>query len=1110
MKNRFLSKLAIVLLGVGLAAAFTSCENFLKGANVKEELDKSIAYANAKACTIYISQDTQMGSFLSSGDKECRVGFSIDVVFNLNKEYYSFNSLKAVSIKNKNQSMNDYVRFTLNQNESNPEKGMYTVTITLLKESNDILILPDCTSFLRVVSYSPSFIDLNSPGVPIIVEFSIPVDPESINENFFILINGEDITKYLFETPILSDNNTLLTIYPKSQTLRKYIKNSNSNLIEAKVGLSDKIISSKNEYHLIQDANTTFSVRYDATSEEVPPEERDFFITRHPISLNSYSTIENSEKFNYEDLAVPPVDFDQNDEDQYEEYCTKVLQNRTGGTIYIYGKYYDSGSGVNGVVVEEKLTNDFFSKPVANYRRSVRYTADSPEAEFETINGETRFCIKHNIETDDGAVRIFVSVKDAAGNSPKTSIVTAFKKSKVVISENHKFGTYKSYQLMNNLNNKSISVDEYNASLKTITQSLYLNDTIDDRDILVLYWFDFSVQEDYESENGNVFGVFLKPKEMICEYKNNYNQGKNETITLYKDYPSDDEFFGASEFECSYYGTLINIGSVEGVELNITISDDLGNSAKKTIRMPKSTDVKRTISKSSDSQANVKFYSNYRQDLYKGVQIEYNTDGSIKQIKNIADPEGGGIDINSGYKYKATFLIDGYGGFCTEINNSFYTINSQSDIITGDIQLSGEPDIKMSQNTLVYGSEIKRCLDVIIPLTEETANKYDYIQINYRFNRGNYHPNLTINYPKGTTMTIGSCPTEWFYSTTSFKAYITGFSETYGASNTLEVSLPTYTPVVDKDHDNVPPDVTLDFPFGETLYISATDDVYDDVNYFGSGLKSFEYEYGNSGKLIVQPNSSGKVKLSLPLYDILENNKYEYVFSYKAIDNATIGNVNEGELYFYYYDFPEGDFVLSEKGSSSYTIITNKFTEPEILTKSDIKIFQYEKVNDTTGKWVPYTSSYSPRNISTSDGYYNQVILSNNDVCKYVKIISTKDDKYSIPGYFYIGSKLTYGLKNKLQSTGFNDSIDVVSDAPVFVHTIVTKEPLNECRDWTVKEWEFYKKHLGERVLDFSSSDTAVQTYSIPVRFIEKGECYVVIAHYGYNKVAKSSVFVKE
>ena len=62
-KVSLIKRISMLLLGVFLA----SCNNFLDGGNFKEQLEKDIAYAKAKECTLVVRADSKYGTFLSEG-----------------------------------------------------------------------------------------------------------------------------------------------------------------------------------------------------------------------------------------------------------------------------------------------------------------------------------------------------------------------------------------------------------------------------------------------------------------------------------------------------------------------------------------------------------------------------------------------------------------------------------------------------------------------------------------------------------------------------------------------------------------------------------------------------------------------------------------------------------------------------------------------------------------------------------------------------------------------------------------------------------------------------------------------------------------------------------
>ncbi|MBO4403858.1 MAG: hypothetical protein J5780_00815, partial [Treponema sp.] len=141
MKRILKNLTAILLSGGGLI--FAACSNFLEGSAFREQLEQEIEYINAQKCSIKIEQNTEKGAFLPSGSYiECKAGYSTELTFKLNKEYWYFKTLEAVSVLDENQTRSDCVDFEINKNESDEEKGIYKITLKLLKNVPDILVRP--------------------------------------------------------------------------------------------------------------------------------------------------------------------------------------------------------------------------------------------------------------------------------------------------------------------------------------------------------------------------------------------------------------------------------------------------------------------------------------------------------------------------------------------------------------------------------------------------------------------------------------------------------------------------------------------------------------------------------------------------------------------------------------------------------------------------------------------------------------------------------------------------------------------------------------------------------------------------------------------------------
>ena len=202
-----------------LLLVFVSCENFMNGSDVQDQLAQMIDVANAKSFTIVISNDTTMGSFLSSGDKECKVGYSIDVQFTVKKDSYVYKGLEAVNKNSTSEKLSDYVSFEEISSEQEKNNGVYKYKVTLLKESNNILIQPNCVLIPKVISVKPESNSTSYDQDELVqITFNKALDSTSNQfenfENISIFDSIDDLKEY-FDEPYLSNENTVLNLRPK-------------------------------------------------------------------------------------------------------------------------------------------------------------------------------------------------------------------------------------------------------------------------------------------------------------------------------------------------------------------------------------------------------------------------------------------------------------------------------------------------------------------------------------------------------------------------------------------------------------------------------------------------------------------------------------------------------------------------------------------------------------------------------------------------------------------------------------------------------------------------------------------------------------------------------
>ncbi len=420
-----------VLMGALFCITLASCNNFLKGSDARKEIETSIAYANAKACTLYLKSDPAKGSFLSEGGVTCKVGFSTELQFTLKKNDYYFISLKAVSTADEAQSREDYVEFKLNEKKSDLERGIYVFTAKLLKAADDILIQPECLELPYLKQYSPSETRVQYANTPIVITFNMPVEDEAVSQadsafnynNIKLTAANVDYSFYndsfngdmkdYFYPPEFNSQKTVLTLTPKSELLKQFVAEKTPSFLEINVSFKNVTVEHGDlSFSLKEGSVSDFVIRYNSETEEVPPVKTDFFITKEAVTLSSAASVDDDDKYAEKDSG-------------YDEIKKEFL---SPSTIYIYGRFYDQDSGVAVIEVAEKLeasaTGSFTS---ANYTTSYSIKENNAcVSYYEDGTGYTSFVIKYTLQDTlsptptAGYYSLTVSVKDLCGNTWKS------------------------------------------------------------------------------------------------------------------------------------------------------------------------------------------------------------------------------------------------------------------------------------------------------------------------------------------------------------------------------------------------------------------------------------------------------------------------------------------------------------------------------------------------------------------------------------------------------------------------------------------------------------------------------------------------------------------
>ncbi len=1054
-----------------------------------------------------------MGNFLSAGEKECKVGYSVEVVFYLNKNYYSFKNLKAVCITDDQISRNDYVEFTLKEDESDIEKGLYRVSVKLLKEANDIKIIPDCIELPKVLSYSPASSETNYANTPVVITFNMPINPQTLTDNFKVSFNDIERTQDFFYEPVLSNDNRVVTILPKGKDLKTYIEELKTQSINLKFFLSPQITATIGEvtYPLVQDANSDFTICYEKKIEETPPQKEQLFVTRHEINLEDAEELaENKEElFNNEDIGTPPSNVDEydfvNNVSYFDIYSKKVLQNRTGGKVYIYGEYTDNDSGVRSVSIEEERTNNWYSLLVKEEPKSFTYMKDSKEARFNTLGDTTYFCIPYEIKSDDGAVKLRIKVTDAAGNSTSIDEFTAIKKSKVQITNCHEFGTPGSIEpdnyspdytvLLDKLIAGEISIEEYNEAIKIVKDYIYIEDSVEENEISTLYWL-----YDYD------MGINMLPKEVKCQYIDKDNK------TAYKVLTPDDYWTEIAGKIMWWYGfaTLDDAASLGGQTLTFFVSDDLGNTVSKEVRVPSADDISWVITKKTNNKASVVFKGRGLDEIeclvqkrqYRGENNEYSY------------VFGSEIEIDSSYKYQAGVCIN---GFLTEFKDDYYSISTEPEPEDGVGEVKIE-SYTIEKATVQRTDYIGPYLDVHITLSDESLTKYDSFYINFKYQdtvNGNTHNRDFKTYinKEADNKLIFQLPTGFFYlSATGVELIVHGIVNQYvtpGSAESCKITIARFTQGTDNftNYDNCPPDLAFDINSDDENFIIKAEDI-------GSGLNFVQYVYEQSKTYLYSTitDTDNFPTTYIPFSDFVIYGKINYGFDCYAFDKVL--NCEPVHYNLRFCDYPSGYFTSIKKNASNWSLKTEPCSPADFsdIDENEITVYTLQTENGLLSWKKPESFSTASWNVSGAEENHTITATADNlPENQYVRIITALNDKHSPFAYLYTGDTGS-GQNDLFLPGGFENTYAIVSDAPVFVHTLITDRPYEECKDWSVKEWEFYKKHIGEKVLSFAADETGVKSYNVPVddKRLKSGNSYVVIAHYATGRTAKSPVMVKE
>lgn len=1072
---------------------------FYKDGNVAINLAEvySFEYEVSSATTkqtgvTYDVATANSGTMNQNGTASYNVGETVALKFNLSDGYQFIGW--QVTDSDGNAISEDKIKID--------DESALSTKLQILAYQSDVKVTANAILLPAVSSYNPANTETVFANEAIRINFNTP-----INESFFryekdfvsISDNGTSVTS-LFDSPSIDETKTVLTLRPSERKLYEYILSKNAAYIDLAVSLGEKITVTKTyggkEYTLSlrQNEKSSFAVRYEPKIESVKPQKFDFFATKSEISLDSAGTVTSLtdvQKFTQEEIAAQGNFSD-------EEYKAKILQNRTNGTIYIYGRYYDADSGVNAVRITHERTNSKAGTAVSeNIVTNPLFTKNSENARFFTKDGYTSFCVKYEIPDDeeksdlgDGAILVKMSVLDAAGNESEAEKFTAIKDNYVDLSgvnfRNYQADYYAVKSLYWNIADYSSDEDFYQKEIVPLTKRIYLTS--------------FKYTEKYTPLHtyGN-YNLKTCPKDNVyIEYES--KAGNTRQKMEWND-------------ETRIFETDINVDSVTGLSIKLCVEDEFGNKNSRDYIFPDKLKVCVGLDTSTEEYA------------YK----VYDTTG---YILGIAKNESSG-------KY--------YAGreFATNAFGTKWIYFADISTFVGDaVKVGGS--FPTSKNTGSFASfsgmsfEDKKCF---IHFKSDVWEKYSSVICKgvFTYYYGSYGQAVpadrseipygfrTSTFEQSATSSDGleAC----LYTAFDIQNYYLDIELTlYGldSNGKLQAKTNTKYTIKLKSEDTKGPSINSvtalkpserseklgsdEARLNDWLIVNASDFYTDSSNniYF-SGLDHFDIYVKNLNTYIktASVKVSNLKKLStneyaVPLYGRNSYGGVSYrIIAYDAQNNAS--SEYSGSISGYFQAGYNIGKVTYSNGNCTVDI-WNRDLGYYSLKEFYLHVYKFEN-----GIWN-FQRTFSSSDINSRSIISMQV--DSNYVYKFIPecLVSMNRDWWVFnPPYILNACTKSSGNYDLIIPNGSSkSSVAVSSDQPVFVQTIVTVKDYDTCKSWDAAKWEEnFPKHVGDSVLDFSPSDHSPKRYVIPVDLIHEGECYVVIAHFADGSTAMSEVMQK-
>lgn len=1011
-------------------------------------------FGNEKKVKVLLQSDSAYGSFLSAGEKECILGYTIDLQFNLKKSDYKFINFEAVSSGTGSESRSDCV--AIENTDYNDETGIYKAKLRVITEQNDILIRPKCLAYPAVISHTPDLAtEAQTTDKAIKIQFNksvLETQNTSLSSALFTYSNisiicqndNSNMSNEYFEAPVFDEQKMLLTLTPKAKKLKTFIDNLHLGSVDLSVSLSSAISVTKDEtiLSLKQDDNSSFTVRYKADTEKTKPSATDFLVTRNKIQLDNVKNLTADKKFKLDSIDITAAEIPAAD----------IQKNRaSNGAVYIYGSYFDEDSGVKDVIVSVRMLQDNGELSSAT-ETTFNPESNSQIAQFVSDGqGNTSFVIKYDFATLGKAYVIDVVVRDTCDNRAAAKTVSVFvPKYGDALGENF-------YYLKNapDYQNEDLTIEQYSAKLKN----------------LKIYPTSFTAYSNVKFP--------VEDLTIYCEYKDKTGADKKQQFNL-------------NEGENPYWNCPLNVDSLANLNTKITIYDGDFIYDQRDFKFPA------RISYNIDWISDCLDYEDPCYKVCMKAEPNHTVFGLMLSGEKVS-----GIDYPlSGYDQ-----LDCY----TRFTWYFETYNNQelySDVVSFQ-------DILQTNSSVIPPVEIESVsiddsdwktnggyVNAIITLADDTWNddKYD----NVFFSRspddsGNYF-NITESKVNKNVFTIIEKIPVSLLSQRQVEISFTG-KKSFKTSTATSQNIQQLSAV---DYDVIPPKLNANHTEYDYYTFTLTDS--------GTGPKNADFTIlGETFHIDSTDNYTVKVPATLiEEYRGQTTGDTYCSVKYSACDNA--GNsINDATL-----NLSCGPHSwFSVESSANYIKITTDrpmYADFYIEKITDFYCFLEDCGGywDLTPRWT--ISTMIKDKVTTPSGstlgykYFNYLSENNERLNDTFIRVQTE---YASPQFVYTGPESSGDYDFLIPNGKSNNSVVICSDRPVYVHTLSTKCSYDKCKDWDSTVWEYYKEIHQPDVLRFTPDAHNPKVYKINTEYIDDDSCYCIIAHFANGDVLMSQVMQK-